>query len=556
MKNVMKGLVLTGVLAIGVFGMASCGNNQNTNSSLATQESIELRGTLVHPTPPSDTDFLLKMEKGTSINITSTLISLEKYFNQEVIVNGYYKNDEKTVFEVLSINENLTTNTNQNFASDSALLVYANNTLGVRFQYPSTWEIKEKDSTKIIITTKNNKESVMELFRIVPKVDQTLSNWIGVNYKNAELVDTEFAGIDGMRVSTDDSNEEIILLAKNNYFYTVHFKYSGKELDQNLVMRQFAELGNSFQFFVPGTMPSVSDSNQNMVMNEDTYSTTSVTTGRNPTGVDPMSTSGNKNQNSTITKPATGTLNTNQNSTSSSASVTTPPTTSPAPANIISYLKQNNYMLPQGVDSTSVSKLELAAGKYVYVTYQDGENTKKVAYSYADNGDGTYSVSEQGLFQIDPATSKWTTLNGVNPAPNSNREVYSVASGTPAKAADVAPGKNLYANDKTGVKVEFPNNWYYEGATLSEKGGVQQVTFSSKPLDQDPEEKVILKVYTSAGVDLSKAQETSVSGVSAYQMTAADGTTQYAVKGSDGKVYVTTGGTSDHMAEILKSVSK
>ncbi|MFN7160417.1 MAG: hypothetical protein ACK4NC_02285 [Candidatus Gracilibacteria bacterium] len=552
MKNVMKHLVLAGVISIGLLTFVSCGNsNENSNASLANQESIELKGQLVHPTPPSDTDFLLKMDGGSEVNLTSTLVSLEKYFNQAVVVSGYYKNDEKTIFEVLSVGEN--TNMNQNSITGGALQTYASNTLGIRFQYPAAWSVDEKETTKISLVTKENGESILEIFRIVPKVNQTLSNWIGINYKDAEVIETEFGDVEGIRIATDDSNEEIILIAKNSYFYTVHFKYSGKELEQNLVIRQFAELGNSFEFFVPGTLP-VQSTNQNT--SDDTFSTTSITTGSNPSGEEFVLPNKNSNQ-STTTSPSTPTpvpaANVNQNT---SASTNTSAPTSTAPT-ILSYLKQNSYMLPQGVDSSTVSKIEIAGGKYVYVTYKEGEDTKKVAYSYADNGDGTYKVSQQGLFKIDPATSKWTTLGGVNPAPNSNREVYAVASsGAPEKTADVAEGKNLYANDKTGVKVQFPNNWYYQGSTLAEKGGVQQVTFSSKPLDENPEEQVTLKVYTSAGVDLTSASKTTVGGVSAYEIEATDGTTQYAVKGTDGKVYVTTGGSSEHMAEILKSVSK
>lgn len=541
--GIWKNNIVLGSLMICVLlGITSCGTSDTVTVDATTE--VEIMGTVQKGS--GGKQFMLSTD-GKDVELVSSTVSLEEYVEKPVRVKGVYKDDASTIFEVRSV---VISTSNNNTSIPSEYTTFESDTMGISFRHPISWVSKILDDAKVRFVTKDNAEFIMEIYTITPKQRQSLQQWIGSNYKNADILETVFGGIAGHRVVTDNSEEELVIVGQSGLFYTIRFSYTGTELDKNKTVRDFSEIGNTFTFFVPGSrIPPVEELTNSNSNTEETIPT------ETPANSNTQKPTENKNKNISssdsiiVSEAPVTTANTNTN-------VVTPSVEKPQVATdtspLLAYMKEQNYLLPSTIDKTAVSKVEVADGKYVYVTYTDGEGTKKVVYTVDENA-GSYTAQETGSFLMDSAAGKWTTITGVNPAPNTARQVYTISSGAVAQKTTSATGQTVYTNASTGIAVQYPKNWYYEGSVLQEKGGLQQVTFTNKPADQDPTDTVVLKVYKGGTIPLDDSTITLVNGVAAYPVEK-DGATSYVVKGKDGNLYATSGSNPIEMGNILKSV--
>ena len=463
------------------------------------------------------------------IFLKSDSVLLDKYIDDTVGIEGYFEDTAKNIFVVQVVDENVVVKEN---VLDQ--LSYTNNDMGISFLYPTTWVLAETGEDKVTGSLKIEGDQVfmMTVFR---KPTTKFDAFLTKTYPKSKFTDISVGQIVGKSVNDPKGANEIIVMEVNEMFYTLTFTYANGDIE---VEKGFDSLKSSLKFFMPKS-PSdgkIDADTKVIKVNSDSVSsdfsktlddTTSSTT-ETTSGIDTSSTA-------TTEVKSTGT-------TTSAASSQT----------VVDYVTKHASDLP-GDSTKTISQVEIAEGGYVYVTYTTGDKENKVLYSYADKN-GSVALSQVGLFEKGEKED-WVKLSGENKAKNAARDLYKVGSTGYEKTTTVNAGKSLYTNKNLNFEAEYPRSWYYTGENI---GGATKVTFSSKPADENPDDKVELYVYGSGQVDLKGASTTKIAGKDAYVLIE-DGVTKYAIKGSDGKIYVTTstpGSTAKGALEDIISTIK
>ncbi len=564
MKN--KTILTYGLVVLSAFSLVSCGQKdaslgsefslENANQSTLTEYTGILQRVQVSNANEGEhpTQYLFISDNNTDgdMYLTTSSMTLDKFLNEEVTIRGYFTDVEKRIFFVADANlKDQNTNTNSNVMRRT----YSNTAMGVSFVYPSTWSVQENDAAKITVSATDS--TIFTLYKVSARAGESLETWVNRNYPSADSSDFQIGLLVGKKIVSGSTMT--IAFSANSSVYSMTSTISSDAA----VEREYAELQSSLRTFTPGQEAAQSTNSSTDTSSSTSSGAPSSSTTGGTTNASGISSDG-------VVTPNTVNPSTNQSGTTSATTPTTPPastggqSSSGTPSQVaaiqapelVKYVQGNISLLP-AAGSVKVSKVELAGDNYAYVTYTDGDKPKKVLFQVKKNGQNI-SLSQVGEFERG-TTQSWVTVSGSNPAANTAREVYDIASdGAVATKTNVAEGKSLYTNSQLGFNVQYPKNWYYSGENIASEGGLQKVTFSNKPAGEEAGEKVEVKVYAKGKLNVSGATTTTVGGQQAYVIKDEGGNEQYAIEGKDGRMYVTgsagTSASNQAMTEIIKSL--
>ena len=540
MKKIVNVLLCAVLLFSGSMLLSSCGN---APANVQSSSTMKKTGTITHVDAgktdskgnvyPTEYLFISDDTSDKDIFLKSDSILLDKYIDDTIGIEGYFEDMTKNIFVVQVVDENVKT---KEKVVDQ--MSYTNNDMGINFLYPTTWVLAETGEDKVTGSLKIEGDQVF-MMNVLRKPTMKFDAWMTKTYPKSKFTDVSVGQVIGKSVVDPKGANEIIGMEVNGMFYTLTFTYANGDIE---VEKGYDSMKSSMKFFMPKNPTDGKVDTDTKVMKVSSDSVSSDTSDFSKTLEDTTSTTSDK----TATTPDSGTTATTE------VKGSEPVTSSASSQTVVDYVTKHASDLP-GDSVKTISQVEIAEGGYVYVTYTTGDKENKVLYSYSDKN-GSVALSQVGLFEKGEKED-WVKLSGENKAKNAARDLYKVGSTGYSKTTTVNAGKSLYTNKNLSFEAEYPRSWYYTGENT---GGATKVTFSSKPADENPEDKVELYVYGSGQVDLSGASKTKIAGKDAYVLIQ-DGVTKYAIKGADGKVYVTTstpGSTAKGALEDIVSTLK
>ncbi len=523
------------------FVLTSCG--EGTEQAM---ELMEKQGTLsrVRGTEDVPAKYLLTASNPLEDNlyVSSDDVLLDKYLGDEIVAQGYFVDKGARHFMITDAREV------EESADEVKLSTsYSNNELGSYFNYPKGWEVKEDGGKKVMLEDDEGRE-VFEMYR-VEAGDRSFETWVEDNF-DGDSQDIQLGLVRALRVESDDYHDVVVLEINDGFYAITVSSWVGQEPE---VSQAVNAVENSMRFFMP---VEDEDSDEEKEGDEDSATDTDRETTLDGDAMDEgeASSSGDSDSNAASDAGSADPEDTEVTDEANDGGEN-PPMTATETNALVEYIVSRPSLLPAEEDA-SVQQVELAGTGYVYVTFMDGDTRKKVLFSYEDTGAG-YSFAEEGLFEAGEATD-WVRVSGQNVARDEAREVFEVNNGSTEKASTVEAGKNLYSNSYLDFETQYPRNWYYQADSISSEGGIQRVTFSDKPLDGEPEQKVEVSIYGAGQLDLSGAPDTKIGGKDA-KVLIEDGVTKYVLEGDDGRLYVTTSSSDDEsresMVDIIQTLS-
>lgn len=413
-------------------------------------------------------NFVLVSETGEKTFIDSVSINLKKYQKRRVEVMGTW-NDEKTVFVLSDVTA---------LGNETQLKTpYQNAELGLKFQYPSIWSLKEQKnvlgSLTLMITPYDVDDAEFNsVDRIV--IDRSENSkklspreWLFLDekYKPTDTHDmlsvyqqSAIGGgqLDSVKRTSSTGDRVEFFVARDVYMY--HFAHTTvSDSDKDTYRNAFYDLIASFEFIPFGSAANAA---------------LSV-----------------KTSSDTITKVPAVPLPPKVNT----APTLPPATPPPAPATttdnrqlFIAYIKANINVLapePPSLGGTwSVTSIQFAypegkpeAFTGIYVVYEDGHDLRKILLSVSDQKNPE-SVSRIAYFKPGETTD-WQVAEGTDTSKSDEKSFVS-GSGTSSTEVVVKSGMQLLTAKSFKISIQYPAKWYWAFVD----GGYN---FSTKPVTAD-----------------------------------------------------------------------
>jgi len=530
--------------------LTSCASTQEDTTPKTKEthvgvlQRVDLRGDATHA---SEYLFVSDDLSEDDLYLTSRAVILDKYLDDHIEIIGVMDDATARLFLVEQAEE-----VDKKNAVTTKMMSYTNRKMGLYFTYPDMWSVSSRDDSKLEISNASSREPIAELFKV--SGDEDFEAWIARNYEGKETTSMQLGLTRATRIEEPDNATEVIVADVNDHFYTMNFTYAGSDTE---VVDYYAELQKSLRFTTPDELATEEedmDDSDNPTLEVDEDGVISEKEDDSDAKVDEVPTHSEDDtkpmdDNPTDDEDLAGS-DTAATSSSDEETAETAPEASADEQDLVNYVLSNPAMLPSE-ESATIQEVEIANGNYVYVTFMDGDTKKKVLYQYSGST-GSYSFDETGLFEAGDTTD-WVKVSGSNVAGSKSREVFAVEDGSAEKTASVQAGKSLYSNSYLDVTAQYPRNWYYAAESISSEGGVQKITFSNKPGDEDPDQKVEIKVYNKGQFDTSGGTETTIGGKKAT-VVEVDGETKYVIEGEDGTLYVTSSSGDDFSREAMADV--
>lgn len=401
------------------------------------------------------TNFVLQTQSGEQIFIDSANVNLRKYKKRNVEVGGQW-NADKTIFmitEVMSLSK-------ETEAKD----MYQNTSLGVKFNYPSLWTLKENTNvltgTKVVITPYETDDSELSSVDTIV-IERSENNrklspaeWLSLDdqYRPKDATDTDtyqqskigLAQLDAVKKTTATGAKVTFFVARDTYMYS--FSHTTVfDSDKDTYRNAFYELVMGFEFIPFGEQAGTS-------------TPATIVVPRTP---------------STPPKPA---------------ELPTPPPPAPTPSaapnktSFINYIKDNIATLaPEASSSGSwaVTSTEFAFPEgqpdqftAIYATYGNGADSRKILLNVTDLSDP--SKMTVGAYFKPGELTDWVLATGTDTAKGSDKSV--VAGGDTASEIVVKKGMTLLTARTFNIKIQYPSSWYWAYAGQSYNFGDKPVT--------------------------------------------------------------------------------
>ena len=117
--------------------------------------------------------------------------------------------------------------------------------------------------------------------------------------------------------------------------------------------------------------------------------------------------------------------------------------------------------IKDSMDKT-VTRFEFVEPNYVYVYYQNADETEKrrelLTYEFTSAGDVT--TKQVGHFKPG-LTRDWDILSGSDPVASKGKHVVSVSNDTLSTSTTIQEGFRYLESKPLGFRIQYPANWYY-----------------------------------------------------------------------------------------------
>lgn len=475
-------LLLSVILLISLTGCSFFSKKEDVPQAPKSEIQLERKTGVVNTaealnilTAPSR--FVLVIDNAQPLFIDSASVNFRKYKGRRVEIEGKW-NDEKTVFLVENVTS-LTQDANSKTLYESPLL-------GMKFQYPSLWIVKEQQNVlgiaKIIITPYEVGETELDSIDTII-IERSENNrrlspreWLGLDeqYRSSQNGTTTVSApiyqqsrigilqLDAVKSTLGNGEEIKFYVTRDTYIYSFTHKTVG-DSEKDQYRNAFYDIVMSFEFIPLSESPSVS---------------------------------------SVITKPA---------SAPAAVAETVPPAESTSLSDLareqaeerkkqeeaqkkissltksrqafIDYIKNNISKLAPEAASVGgtwfVQSVEFAYQEgepenfsAIYVVYEDGHDLRKILLTVVDNNTPS-SVSRTAYFKPGSSTD-WQLAEGTDTAKGTERVKINVISDGGAEIS-IKKGMTLLEARSFKIKIQYPSSWYWAYQNTG-------YSFSNKPV--------------------------------------------------------------------------
>lgn len=412
--------------------------------------------------------FVLVIENAQPLFIDSASVNFRKYSGRRVEIEGKW-NDEKTVFLV----ENVTS-----LVQDAnSKTLYESPPLGLKFQYPSLWIVKERQNVlgtaKIIITPYEVDETEFDSVDVIT-IERSENNrrlppreWLGLDEQyrssqngtstaSAPIFQQSRIGIlqlDAVK-STFGAGEEIkFYVTRDAFIYSfIHKTIGDSEKDQ--YRNAFYDIVMSFEFIPLSESPSASSS----VSKPASAPQPSISL-------------------SDLAQERAEELKKQEEADKKVESLAQSRQT------FIDYIKSHiGELAPEAasvggtwfVQSAEFAYPEGEPGNFIaiYVVYEDGHDLRKILLTVADKNTPS-SVSRVAYFKPGDSTD-WQLADGTDTAKGTERTKVSVVSNGGVEIS-IKKGMTLLEARSFKIKIQYPSSWYWAYRNTG-------YSFSNKPV--------------------------------------------------------------------------
>ena len=431
--------------------------------------------------------FMLVTDGSERIFIDSVSVNLKRYKKRRVEVEGKFAED-KSIFHV----ENVTSLGNETQVKE----LYQNAQMGIKFNYPSIWILKEVKnilgSQKVLITPYEVSDTELSTIdNITVEISENnkklgAREWLNLdeNYQSVDPFDKNsiyqqsFIGVAQLSAvkKTVGTGEKVeYFIARDAKIYRFSY-FTVNDADKDVYRNAFFDLIASFEFIPFSTSPSTSPTSPagevstNKIL--DTPSQNSPKTEKSLTAL-----AAEKNWNKKSQISARSGQESRKEEALKVQLESQKADTSQRKTNFTDYIKKNISSLakePASVGGTwFVQSIQFAypEGKpdefnAIYVVYED-VRFKKILLSVSDRVDPT-KMQVTAYFKPGDSTD-WTLAEGTDTAKDNEKSVGEVV---------VKKGMTLLDAKSFKVKIQYPSSWYW---AYTKEG----YAFSNKPVTSD-----------------------------------------------------------------------
>lgn len=419
--------------------------------------------------------FMLIADSGERIFIDSVSINLKRYKKRRVEVEGKFEKD-KSIFHV----ENVTSLGNEIQVKQT----YQNSEMGIKFNYPSIWILKEVKNVlgtqKILLTPYEVSDS--ELSTIDNITVETSENnkklkareWLNLdeNYQPVDPFDRNsiyqqsFIGVaqlEAVKKTTGTGEKTEYFISRDNKIYRFSY-FTVNDSDKDIYRNAFYDLVGSFEFISFVTQPGVTN------------------------GISAKK----ETESAKLTKTLAELAAEKKQETEAAKSIEEEAKKVQEKANekqvFIDYIKKNIVSLakePASLGGTwFVQTIQFAypEGKpdefnAIYVVYEDGHDLRKILLSVQDRSDPS-KMQVAAYFKPGEETD-WVLAEGTDTAKDSEKSLDGMV---------VQKGMQVLDAKKFKIRLQYPSNWYWAYSSDS-------YNFSNKPVSSD---NILVKLVQSS----------------------------------------------------------
>ncbi|MBI4994933.1 hypothetical protein HZC21_04815 [Candidatus Peregrinibacteria bacterium] len=416
-----------------------------------------------------DNPFMLVMDSAEKIFIDSVSINLKRYKNRRVEIEGKFEKD-KSVFHV----ENVTSLGNETQVKK----LYQNSQMGIKFNYPSIWVLKEVKnilgSQKILITpyeVSDTELSAVDSITVeISENNKKLAarEWLNLNemyqpvdpFDKNNIYQQSFIGVaqlSAVKKTTGTGEKVEYFINRDNKLYRFSY-FTVNDADKDVYRNAFFDLVASFEF-IPFASPagevSSTSSNENL-----TASPKPLKTEKSLAELAAAKKAAEEKAKEIEEAAKKAQLEVN------------------AKQIFIDYIKKNISALvkePASLGGTwFVQNIEFAfpEGKpdefnAIYVVYEDGHDLRKILLSVPDRTDPA-KMQVAAYFKPGDSTD-WVLAEGADTAKDNEKSIGEIV---------VKKGMQLLEAKSFKIKIQYPSSWYWAYAKDS-------YSFSNKPVTSD-----------------------------------------------------------------------
>ncbi|MBI2638658.1 hypothetical protein HYW83_03650, partial [Candidatus Peregrinibacteria bacterium] len=417
--------------------------------------------------------FALVIENAAPVFIDSASVNFRKYFRRRVEIEGKW-NDEKTVFLVENVTS-LTQDANSKTLYESPLL-------GIKFQYPSLWIVKEQQNVlgavKIIITPYEVDDDELESVDFI-NIERSENNrrlspreWLGLDeqYRSSQNGTSTISTpiyqqsrigtlqLDSVKSTLGNGEEIKFYVARDTYIYSFIHKTLG-DSDKDQYRNAFYDIVMSFEF-----IPLIEAPAPLAVSKPASAPAAAAPPVPSASLSDLAAEQAEERKKQEEVQQKTDSLAESRQS-------------------FIDYIKSHIAELapePASVGGTwFVQSVEFAYPEgepenftAIYVVYEDGHDLRKILLTVADKNTPS-SVTRVAYFKPGDSTD-WKLAEGTDSAKGTERTKINVISGGAAETS-IKKGMTLLEARSFKIKIQYPSSWYWAYRNTG-------YSFSNKPV--------------------------------------------------------------------------
>lgn len=462
-----KNLILT---LIAVIFLSSCtffSKKEQVPAGAETEIQLEKRIGLVSDAKDQNlltenNPFMLIADSGERIFIDSVSVNLKRYKKRRVEVEGKAEKD-KSIFHV----ENVVSLGNETQVKQ----MYKNSEMGIKFNYPSIWILKEVKnilgSQKILLTPYEVSDSELSTIdNITVEISENnkklkAREWLNLdeNYQPVDPFDKNsiyqqsFIGVaqlDAVKKTTGTGEKTEYFISRDNKIYRFSY-FTVNDSDKDIYRNAFYDLVGSFEFIPFVAQPGAISTKKEVKPAQLTKSLAELAAEKK---IETEAAKSIKEE----AKKAQEKANEKQV--------------------FIDYIKKNIVSLakePASLGGTwFVQTIQFAypEGKpdefnAIYVVYEDGHDLRKILLTVPDRSDST-KMQVTAYFKPGDTTD-WTLAEGTDTAKDSEKSLDGMI---------VQKGMQVLDAKKLKIKIQYPSSWYWAYSNDS-------YNFSNKPVSSD-----------------------------------------------------------------------